>query len=50
MKLSVLVGGISALVLSVSDSELKFLSPSSSRIHSMDLSAQLVTTGELKYS
>ena len=47
---SVLVGDISALVLSVSDSELKFLSPSSSRIHSVDLSAQLVTTGELKYS
>ena len=47
---SVLVGGISALVLSVSDSELKFLSPSSSRIHSVDLLAQLVTIGELKYN
>ena len=45
---SVLVGGISALVLSVSDSELKFLTPSSSRIHSVDLSAQLVNTGKLK--
>ena len=43
---SVLVGNVAANVVSVSDSELKFITPNSSMTHSAGLSAQLLNTGE----
>ena len=42
---SVTIGGAAATIVSVSDSVLTFLTPSSSRTHSAILSAQLVRTG-----
>ncbi len=43
---SVTVGGTAATIVTVSDSVLKFLTPSSSMAHSVSLSAQLAQTGE----
>ena len=42
---SVLVGNVAANVVSVSDSELKFTTPTSSKTHSAGLSARLLNTG-----